>query len=132
MSAHRVRISDALRIPRRAAIALIAFYRKFLSPLKGRPVCRFYPSCSSYAIKAIEDWGLIRGVGMTLWRLCRCQPFSRGGYDFVCPYHTRPDRKLRQEFLSKRPAERYFMPQSRDAVLPDEGCGTHRGKRDIP
>ncbi|MBO5648470.1 MAG: membrane protein insertion efficiency factor YidD [Clostridia bacterium] len=94
---------------RRICIILISFYRKFLSPLKGKPTCRFYPSCSAYAIRAFEEWGLIRGGCMTAWRLLRCQPFSRGGYDPVFPHKSRPDRISAQRIL---PLHRLpFLPE---------------------
>lgn len=64
------------------AIWLVRFYQKFISPLKP-PCCRFQPTCSSYAIEAFKEWGLIIGLLLTVWRILRCQPFSRGGYDPV-------------------------------------------------
>ena len=49
------------------------------------PVCRFRPTCSQYMIEAIEKKGIVRGVTKGLWRICRCNPFSRGGWDPVDP-----------------------------------------------
>ena len=69
---------------RRAALALIAFYQRYLSPLK-RPTCRFLPTCSEYAHDAIVHYGVLRGGLMALWRLCRCQPLCAGGHDPVLP-----------------------------------------------
>ena len=63
-------------------IVIIRLYQRFLSPLLG-PRCRFSPSCSTYAIEALACHGLGRGVGLTVWRLLRCHPFSAGGYDPV-------------------------------------------------
>ena len=60
----------------------IRIYRKYISPLFPR-CCRFTPTCSAYAIEAIQVHGVIRGLGLTLWRLLRCQPFCKGGYDPV-------------------------------------------------
>lgn len=54
-----------------------------MSPLKGHPTCKYYPTCSSYAIEAIEVHGVIKGGLYTIWRIIRCNPFSRGGYDPV-------------------------------------------------
>lgn len=68
---------------RRIFIAPIRAYQRFLSPLKMRPTCRFAPTCSCYAIEAIEQRGVVVGVAKTLWRLLRCNPFCRGGYDPV-------------------------------------------------
>ncbi len=64
-------------------IYLVGLYRKYLSPLKGRPCCRFYPSCSQYAIDAFSEWGALRGLGLSVWRILRCNPFCRGGFDLV-------------------------------------------------
>lgn len=63
-------------------INIIKFYRRRLSPLKP-PCCRFYPTCSQYAIEAIEKYGAIRGGIMAVWRILRCNPFNSGGYDPV-------------------------------------------------
>lgn len=63
-------------------ISLIKFYRKYISPLK-RPSCRFYPSCSEYALEAIGKYGAAKGGIMAIKRILRCHPFNRGGYDPV-------------------------------------------------
>jgi putative membrane protein insertion efficiency factor len=70
-------------------IWLIRFYQKFLSPLKRNPTCRFTPTCSAYAIEAFQKRGFFVGLGLTVWRILRCNPFSRGGYDPV------PEKKAR-------------------------------------
>ncbi|MBQ7761408.1 MAG: membrane protein insertion efficiency factor YidD [Clostridia bacterium] len=57
-------------------------YKKFISPLLP-PACRFTPTCSEYAIEAIEKFGVIRGGLLASWRLLRCNPYSKGGYDPV-------------------------------------------------
>ena len=62
----------------------ICFYRKRLSPLFP-PCCRFTPTCSAYALEAYRKHGLWRGSWLTLWRVLRCNPFCRGGYDPVPP-----------------------------------------------
>lgn len=67
---------------KRGLIAAIRFYRRALSPLKP-PVCRFEPTCSAYALEAIERYGAMRGAWLGIRRIVRCQPFSRGGYDPV-------------------------------------------------
>ena len=67
---------------RRAMLAMVRFYKKYLSPLLP-PVCRFEPTCSQYALEAIEWHGAWKGGWLTLRRLLRCQPFSRGGFDPV-------------------------------------------------
>ena len=63
-------------------IAIIKFYQNWISPLKP-PTCRFIPTCSNYAIIAIKKYGTIKGSFLSLKRLLRCQPFSKGGYDPV-------------------------------------------------
>lgn len=63
---------------RRLLIRLIRFYQRRLSPLKRQPCCRFYPSCSTYAIQAIEKYGAWKGGWMALRRISRCQPFYKG------------------------------------------------------
>lgn len=64
--------------------AVILFYRRFISPLKP-PACRFYPSCSQYALEAIEVHGPLRGSYLALRRILRCHPFHPGGIDPVPP-----------------------------------------------
>ncbi len=64
-------------------IWLIGLYRRYISPLKSRPSCRFVPTCSEYAIEALEKRGLIVGSFLTVWRILRCNPFSKGGIDPV-------------------------------------------------
>ncbi len=66
----------------RAAVAVLDFYTRFLSPLLPR-ACRFEPTCSVYAREAIERHGLARGAGLAARRLLRCHPFHRGGLDPV-------------------------------------------------
>jgi len=66
----------------RALIFTIRVYRSFISPLLG-PRCRFYPSCSQYALEAVQKYGAIRGSCLAVWRLLRCNPFNLGGYDPV-------------------------------------------------
>lgn len=68
---------------KRVLLWLIRFYRRNLSRRKRKPSCRYVPTCSQYALTAVERYGAWRGGGMALWRLLRCNPFSRGGYDPV-------------------------------------------------
>ena len=65
-------------------ILLVMFYRKFLSPLKPA-CCRFEPTCSQYSLEALNCHGFFKGTILTVWRILRCQPFSRGGFDPVPP-----------------------------------------------
>ncbi len=63
-------------------IGSIKFYRKFISPLKP-PTCRFYPTCSEYALTAVQKYGVVRGGWLAVKRVSRCHPFNPGGYDPV-------------------------------------------------
>ncbi|MBR2467011.1 MAG: membrane protein insertion efficiency factor YidD [Clostridia bacterium] len=63
-------------------ILFIRLYQKFISPIK-RPCCRFTPTCSAYALEAFTKRGFFIGLILTVWRILRCNPFSRGGYDPV-------------------------------------------------
>ena len=63
-------------------IYLIKFYKKYISPMKSTK-CPYIPSCSEYGLEAVEKYGALRGSLFALWRIIRCNPFSRGGYDPV-------------------------------------------------
>ncbi len=67
---------------KRPLILLIKFYRKSISPYTP-PSCRYTPTCSQYGLEAIERFGAFKGGFMTLWRILRCNPFFKGGYDPV-------------------------------------------------
>ena len=68
----------------RLLIVPVTGYRRFISPLLS-PVCRFYPSCSEYALEALRTHGAVRGLWLAIRRLARCHPFNAGGYDPVPP-----------------------------------------------
>ncbi len=90
----------------RGLLGLISFYQRFLS--SARPACcRFTPTCSAYALEAVGRHGAIKGGGLALWRLLRCQPFGRGGYDPV------PES----------------ANSGKDRMLPEGGGGLGRGIR---
>ncbi len=63
-------------------ISLIHFYQRYISPLK-KPTCRFYPTCSQYAIEAISKKGALCGTVLAIRRILKCNPFHPGGYDPV-------------------------------------------------
>lgn len=72
----------------RALIWTIRLYQKYISPLSG-PTCRFYPSCSRYAVEALQVHGLFKGTYLAVWRLLRCNPWNLGGVDDVPPKRTK-------------------------------------------
>ena len=63
-------------------IMFIRFYQMFISPYLGAN-CRFYPTCSAYAIDVLQKYGVLKGSFLAMKRLLRCQPFCKGGYDPV-------------------------------------------------
>ncbi len=67
---------------RHPLIWFIKIYQKYISPLT-LPKCKFIPTCSNYAIEALERFGFFKGTILTVWRILRCNPFSKGGYDPV-------------------------------------------------
>jgi len=75
-------ITSLRRGVRRLAVFPIRLYQWFLSPLLGQR-CRYYPSCSEYAVQAVQRFGILRGAVLAGWRLLRCNPWSRGGFDPV-------------------------------------------------
>ncbi|HIU87845.1 MAG TPA: membrane protein insertion efficiency factor YidD [Candidatus Avilachnospira avistercoris] len=64
-------------------IKAIRFYQKYLSPLKVHTHCIYTPTCSQYAIEAIKKYGAFKGFCLACWRILRCNPFAKGGYDPV-------------------------------------------------
>lgn len=76
-------MSRILRLPGYAGAGLVLAYRYTLGPLFPAS-CKYHPSCSRYAIEALKQYGLVRGSVLTVWRLLRCNPWSRGGLDHVC------------------------------------------------
>ena len=80
-------------------ILAIRFYRKVISPLFP-PSCRFFPSCSAYGLACFQKHSFFRALGLTVWRILRCNPFNKGGYDPVPePHGSAPtqDRDKRSE-----------------------------------
>ncbi len=72
-------------------IWLIRLYQRYISPLKRSPCCRFTPTCSAYALEAFSKRGFFVGLFLTVWRVLRCNPFCKGGYDPV------PEKKSRRK-----------------------------------
>jgi hypothetical protein len=78
---------------KRLLIALIKFYKTAISP-HTQPHCKYIPTCSQYGLEAIERFGALKGTALTVWRILRCNPFSKGGYDPV-PQKKDKVRKLK-------------------------------------
>jgi putative membrane protein insertion efficiency factor len=86
-----------VRAVRSIAIAPVRFYQRAISPaIPAR--CKYYPSCSEYAVQAVRRYGVLRGIVLAAWRLVRCNPWSHGGVDHVA------DRSLFKPRRSERPA----------------------------
>ncbi len=68
------------RVARSIVVAPISAYQRLVSPALPRR-CRYEPTCSRYAVQAIEEFGILRGLVLAAWRLLRCNPWSHGGYD---------------------------------------------------
>ena len=83
---------------KRLLIALVKFYRRYISPLNP-PCCRFIPTCSEYALEAYRVHGFFVGTALSLWRVLRCNPFGKGGYDPVPP-------KRQRKHVNKAPKNR--------------------------
>ena len=66
-----------------ALLKSVNFYRSAISPYKGGPTCKYVPTCSQYAKTALERYGAAKGARLAAWRLMRCNPWSKGGYDPV-------------------------------------------------
>jgi putative membrane protein insertion efficiency factor len=80
---------------RELALLPVRVYRRLISPaLPSR--CKYYPSCSTYAIEAVRELGLLRGSVVAAWRLARCNPWSHGGVDELC------DRRLFRDHAHDR------------------------------
>ncbi|PID15863.1 membrane protein insertion efficiency factor YidD [Sporosarcina sp. P34] len=73
-----------MEILKKACIQLIRFYQKFISPLSP-PSCRFHPTCSHYAVEAMETHGALKGSWLAVMRILKCHPFHKGGFDPVPP-----------------------------------------------
>lgn len=123
---------------KRLMIALIRFYQKHISGLKKHPTCRFYPTCSSYAIEAFEKRGFFAGFALMAWRIMRCSPMSPCGFDPVPKkgFKTMPARfskydkeKYDKELSERLKAEEESAPQKtdgqKDAPKAPEACNGH-------
>ena len=80
---------------KKAAVLLINFYQKHISPYK-KPCCRFYPTCSEYALEAFENYNFFSALFLTVKRIIKCNPFCKGGYDPL------PEKKLKKSVKNIR------------------------------
>jgi uncharacterized protein len=83
-----------MTVGRRLAITPVLAYQRVISPLLPRR-CKYEPTCSRYAVDAIRELGVVRGVILAAWRLLRCNPWSHGGYDPVSAQRLFPVRAAR-------------------------------------
>ena len=108
-------------------IALIRFYRKYLSRLKGSPTCRFTPTCSAYALEAYQKRGFFAGTVISLLRILRCNPYSAGGYDPV------PEHGLRYRAIRAEVSLAFVDGGGNECDISSEvGPGTHTAGDDAP
>ncbi len=108
-------------------MAIIRFYQRFLSPLKGAPTCRFTPSCSAYALEAYEKRGFFAGFALSIWRILRCSPLSPAGYDPVPEkgFRTMPMRMSKYDRYRAEHPELY-------GTDPDSAPDTNTDAPDTP
>ena len=95
-----------LLLPRNLCVAILTVYRAVISPLYG-DVCRYYPSCSHYALQAIQHHGVVKGVWFGSRRIARCHPWSEGGIDDI----------------PVRPHERYVVTRTGFVIANSHGKG---------
>lgn len=77
-----LRSANPAPLLRKVALAPIVVYQRLISPALPRR-CKYEPTCSAYAVQAVREYGILRGLVLAAWRLLRCNPFSHGGYDPV-------------------------------------------------
>jgi hypothetical protein len=105
-------------IPRNVCVAILRAYRAVVSPLYG-DVCRYYPSCSRYALEAIQEHGAAKGIALGSWRIARCHPWAEGGIDDVPPAHHHRYTVTAHGFVTPR------LAPSRDVLLATERADLH-------
>lgn len=88
-----------VKAPARLMIGAVTLYQRFISPAFPRR-CKYEPTCSSYVIQAIREYGILKGLVLAIWRLLRCNPWSHGGYDPVTDQKLFGDRHKHCQPLS--------------------------------
>jgi uncharacterized protein len=106
-------------------IAPIRAYQRWISPALGQR-CRYYPSCSQYAIESIRELGPIRGPILAAWRLLRCNPFSRGGFDEVSDRRLFRNTLTRSEREGRTPRLRREPTRQQPSAPLDNPAGSNR------
>jgi len=96
-------LSKAAIASRQMFLIPVKLYQRYISPLKRVPSCRFSPTCSAYAVDAVMEWGIVIGAVLAVWRVIRCNPFSKGGYDPVprCPWRAESENSVSGSFGEK-------------------------------
>jgi putative membrane protein insertion efficiency factor len=112
-------------LPRNACVIVLRAYRAVISPLYGE-VCRYHPSCSRFALEAIQQYGVVAGSGMGAWRIARCNPWAAGGIDDV-PGRREPFPISRFGFVLPRPV----APSHRDGRSPVSGARNTASPSDL-
>lgn len=94
-----VRVARAIAlVPRNVVVAILHVYRAVISPLYG-DVCRYYPSCSAYGLRSVQEHGVLKGAWLTARRLVRCHPWAAGGVDDPPVREHSPYRRTRAGFI---------------------------------
>ena len=104
-------------------IWLVRLYRKFISPILPGS-CRFTPTCSAYAIEAFEKRGFFAGFILTVWRILRCNPFCKSGYDPVPEKGFRRVKLPPNQHTDPEPAKEQINIEAQNAALPEESSET--------
>ena len=99
---------------RELLIKPILFYQKNISPRKGSSCCKYLPSCSQYAIDALREWGVFCGLALAFYRILRCNPFSKGGFDPV---------PLKKDIAEKRKNRKIAKVGKDGKNTPSGDCG---------
>jgi uncharacterized protein len=112
-----------LRLGQRLVVLPLRLYQRVLSPLKPRPSCRFHPTCSSYAVEAVEVHGALRGLWLAVARVLRCHPWHPGGFDPV-PAPRRRHRRSEPIAPAEHPGAAARRPGRHQGAPREAGIAT--------
>ena len=119
----RGRVRAAVRLPALAVVGLLRLWQLLVSPVYGQ-TCRFYPSCTAYAMEAVDRHGLVRGGWLAVRRLARCHPWNPGGVDLV------PDSRVRPPADPATPPAPAIADRAGDpTIIPAAPVADHRPPR---